>query len=56
LIPVKHSYRRFDKADALVVTERDIARGLKTLGRNMVDKPVRQLTPRNVRTCDVGQC
>ena len=55
-----------DKAGALVVTddnqnilgiitERDIARGLKTHGRNVVDKPVRELMSRNVLTCDVDQ-
>lgn len=53
-----------DKAGALVVTddnqrilgivtERDIARGLKTYGRNVVDKPVRELMTHNVLTCDV---
>ena len=55
-----------DKAGALVVTddnqnilgivtERDIAHGLKTYGRNVVDKPVRELMSRTVRTCDVEQ-
>ncbi len=55
-----------DKAGALVVTddrqqilgiitERDIARGLKTFGRNVVDKPVRELMSRNVRTCDADE-
>ena len=55
-----------DKAGALVVTddnhtilgvitERDIARGLKTFGRNVVDKPVAELMTRDVKTCDVGQ-
>lgn len=55
-----------DKAGALVVTddhltilgiitERDIARGLKTYGRSVVDKPVISLMTRNVLTCDVGQ-
>lgn len=55
-----------DKAGALVVTddnqtilgiitERDIARGLKTYGRNVVDKPVRELMSRNVRTCDESE-
>lgn len=53
-----------DKAGALVVTddnhtilgiitERDIARGLKTYGRNVVDRPVAELMTRHVRTCDV---
>lgn len=55
-----------DKAGALVVTddnhtilgiitERDIARGLKTYGRNVVDRPVAELMTRHVRTCDVHQ-
>jgi CBS domain-containing protein len=55
-----------DKAGALVVTddnqtiggiitERDIARGLKNYGRNVVDKPVRELMTRAVLTCDVNQ-
>lgn len=55
-----------DKAGALVVTddnftilgiitERDIARGLKRFGRNVVDKPVSELMTRHVETCDVSQ-
>lgn len=55
-----------DKAGALVVTddnqtilgiitERDIARGLKMFGRNVVDKQVLELMSRNVQTCDVSQ-
>jgi CBS domain-containing protein len=55
-----------DKAGALVVTdddqtilgiitERDIARGLKTFGRDVVDKPVRALMSHNVWTCDVHE-
>jgi CBS domain-containing protein len=55
-----------DKAGALIVTddnqtilgiitERDIARGLKTYGRNVVDDPVRHLMTNVVRTCDVSQ-
>lgn len=55
-----------DKAGALVVTddsqailgiitERDVARGLKRFGRNVVDKPVGELMSKNVHTCDVGQ-
>lgn len=38
-----------------VITERDIARGLKTFGRDVVDKPVAELMTRIVHTCDVGQ-
>lgn len=55
-----------DKAGALVVTddsqailgiitERDIARGLKTFGRNVVDIPVADLMSRKVRTCEANQ-
>jgi CBS domain-containing protein len=55
-----------DKAGALVVTddhetilgiitERDIARGLKTYGRNVVDKPVAEVMTNDVRTCDANQ-
>lgn len=55
-----------DKAGALVVTddsqqilgvitERDIARGLKRFGRNIVDKPVAELMTRHVHTCDAAQ-
>jgi CBS domain-containing protein len=55
-----------DKAGALVVTddnltilgiitERDIARGLKAFGRSVVDKPVISLMTRTVQTCDVSQ-
>lgn len=55
-----------DKAGALVVsddnqtirgiiTERDIARGLKNYGRNVVDKPVRELMTHAVLTCDVNE-
>lgn len=38
-----------------IVTERDIARGLKAFGRNVVDKSVGELMTRNVETCDVNQ-
>jgi CBS domain-containing protein len=55
-----------DKAAALVVTddnetilgiitERDIARGLKKFGRNVVDKPVSELMTCGVRTCELDQ-
>ena len=54
-----------DKAGALVVTddnltivgiitERDIARGLKSYGRDVVDRPVRELMTKIVPTCDVS--
>ena len=38
-----------------IITERDIARGLKTFGRNVIDKPVGELMTRNVQTCEVNQ-
>lgn len=38
-----------------IITERDIARGLKAFGRNVVDKSVGELMTRNVETCDVDQ-
>ena len=38
-----------------IITERDIARGLKRFGRNVVDKPVRELMSTHVRTCDVDE-
>jgi CBS domain-containing protein len=38
-----------------IITERDIARGLKTFGRNVVDKPVRELMTSNVIVCDIGE-
>ena len=38
-----------------IITERDIARGLKTYGRNVVDKPIGELMTRSVMTVDVGQ-
>lgn len=38
-----------------IITERDIARGLKRFGRNVVDKPVRELMSTRVRTCDVEE-
>lgn len=38
-----------------IITERDIARGLKAFGRNVVDKSVGELMTRNVETCDVNQ-
>jgi CBS domain-containing protein len=34
-----------------IITERDIARGLKTFGRNVVEKPLRHLMATNVITC-----
>lgn len=55
-----------DDAGALVVTddnreilglisERDIVRGLKTFGRDVLDKPVRSLMKTDVITCDIAQ-
>jgi len=55
-----------DNAGALVVTddnqtilgiisERDIARGLKTYGRDVLDKPVRELMIHDVITCDISE-
>lgn len=55
-----------DDAGALVVTdddkkilglisERDIVRGLKSSGRDVLDKPVSKLMSRNVITCDIGE-
>jgi CBS domain-containing protein len=38
-----------------IITERDIARGLKTYGRDVVDKPVCELMTPVVWTCDVNQ-
>ena len=55
-----------DKAGALVVTddnrnilgiitERDIARGLKTYGRNVVDRPVMEIMTARVITADIEE-
>lgn len=60
------SQLEIDKAGALVVTddsqtilgiitERDITRGLKRYGRNVVDMPLGDLMSRNVLTIDVKQ-
>lgn len=38
-----------------IITERDVARGLKRFGRNVVDKPVHELMTTKVRTCDVSE-
>lgn len=38
-----------------VITERDIARGLKTYGRNVVDKLVADLMIRKVHTRDMNR-
>ena len=57
---------KIDEAGALVVTddnqkilgiitERDIARGLKIHGRDVVDRPLRELMTRDVITIDIGQ-
>lgn len=55
-----------DDAGALVVTdddkrilglisERDIVRGLKSFGREVLDKPVSKLMSSKVITCDIGE-
>lgn len=55
-----------DDAGALVVTdnnqnilglisERDIVRGLKAYGRDVIDKPVADVMATDVITCDVGE-
>jgi len=55
-----------DNAGALVVTddnqtilgiisERDIARGLKAYGRDVLDKPVHELMTHDVITCDISE-
>jgi CBS domain-containing protein len=55
-----------DDAGALVVTdddkrifglisERDIVRGLKAFGRDVLEKPVSKLMSSNVITCDIGE-
>jgi CBS domain-containing protein len=38
-----------------IITERDIARGLKTYGRDVVDKPLRELMTKDVISVDVGE-
>jgi CBS domain-containing protein len=38
-----------------IMSERDIARGLKTHGRDVLQKPVRDLMTRKVVTCDVSE-
>lgn len=38
-----------------IITERDIARGLKAHGRHVVDKPLRELMTRKVFSCDIEQ-
>jgi len=56
----------FDEAGALVVvdeaneirgiiTERDIARGLKKFGRDVVDMPIRELMTSTVHTCPLSE-
>lgn len=55
-----------DDAGALVVTdddknilglisERDIVRGMKTYGRDVLDRPISSLMSSNVITCDIGE-
>jgi CBS domain-containing protein len=38
-----------------IVTERDIARGLKSHGRNVVDRPLRDLMTKDVITVDIDE-
>ena len=38
-----------------IMSERDVARGLKAYGRDVLQKPVRDLMTRRVVTCDVGE-
>jgi CBS domain-containing protein len=38
-----------------IITERDIARGLKSHGRDVVDRPLRELMTENVITIDVNE-
>ena len=38
-----------------IITERDIARGLKTFGRDVVDKPLRALMTKDVISCEIDQ-
>ena len=56
----------FDQAGALVVmnandeiegiiTERDIARGLKKYGRDVVDMPIREIMTAKVPTCELSE-
>ncbi len=38
-----------------IITERDIARGLKSYGRHVVDRSIGDLMARNVIVCDIDQ-
>jgi CBS domain-containing protein len=38
-----------------IITERDIARGLKSHGRDVVDKPLLELMTRDVISIDIGE-
>lgn len=38
-----------------IITERDIARGLKTHGRNVIDKPLLELMTKEVISVDIGE-
>jgi CBS domain-containing protein len=38
-----------------IITEHDIARGLKNHGRNVVDRPLRDLMTRDVITVDINE-
>ena len=38
-----------------IITERDIARGLKTFGRDVVDRPLSEIMTKDVISCDINQ-
>jgi CBS domain-containing protein len=38
-----------------IITERDIARGLKTFGRDVLDRPLREIMTKDVITCDINR-
>jgi CBS domain-containing protein len=38
-----------------IITERDIARGLKTFGRDVVDRPLSEIMTKDVISCDISQ-
>lgn len=38
-----------------IITERDIARGLKTFGRDVLDRPLREIMTKDAITCDINR-